>query len=64
MSTKTLIALSAVAFAVLWTAAMLWWTAPHTTASVISLVVAGLVAGLAWYWLYGKWYRWYFDPKH
>ena len=43
---------------------MLWWTAPHTTASAISLIVAGLVAGLAWYWLYGKWYRWYFDPKH
>jgi hypothetical protein len=55
--------LAAVTFAVLWTALMWWMRAPLDAAGVVSLVVTGAVTGILWYWLYGKWYRWYFRAR-
>jgi hypothetical protein len=63
MTTRSQLALSALAFAVLWTAGMWWWTEPRDIAGTIVLLVIGALTGLAWYWLYGKWYRWYFGRK-
>jgi phosphate/sulfate permease len=63
VTTKSRLALSALAFAVLWTAFMWWWTGPQTTASTIILVITGVLVGLGWYWLYGKWYRRQFDRQ-
>jgi hypothetical protein len=60
MSHRTRLVLSSVAFAVLWKAGMLWWSAPLEVAQTIILVVVGAIAGLLWYWLFGMWYRRHF----
>ena len=61
MRNETLLKLSAVVVAVLWTL-MMWWTrGPLDPASLVILAVAGGVFGLLWYWLYGKWFRWYIE---
>jgi hypothetical protein len=57
---ETVLKLSAAAFALLWTALMWWDRAPLETSGVIALMVCGALAGLIWYWLYGKWFRRYF----
>ena len=62
MRNETLLKLSAVVFAVLWTL-MMWWNGPLDLASFVVLAVAGGVAGLLWYWLYGKWFRWYIERR-
>ena len=63
MTETSRLALSALAFAVLWTAGMLWWTWPHDAASAVTLVIAGAIAGLLWYWIFGWWNRRYLSPK-
>lgn len=50
MNPKNTLVLSAIAFAVLWTAFMLWWNAPIDTAMVVILAISGAVAGVLWYW--------------
>ena len=62
MRNETLLRLSAVVFGVLWTL-MMWWNGPLDLPSFIVLAVAGGVAGLLWYWLYGKWFRWYIERR-
>ena len=47
--------LCALGFAIFWTAAMLWWTAPQSVASAVSLVIAGALVGIAWYWAMRWW---------
>lgn len=47
--------ISAVLFAVLWTAAMLWFNPPFALHKLIIWSVAGAVAGFLWYWLIAKW---------
>jgi hypothetical protein len=59
MRPETVLKLSAVAFALLWTALMWWRSAPLETSGAVALVVCGAIAGAVWYWLYGKWFRWY-----
>ena len=61
MQTDTMLKLSAVAFATLWVALMWWNQAPMELPGVIALTVGGAIAGVIWYWLYGKWFRWYFQ---
>ena len=61
MHSETVLKLSAVVFALLWTAFMWWDRAPVETSGVIALMVCGAVAGALWYGLYGKWFRWYFQ---
>src|SRR5262245_16830018 len=54
MSTRIRI-VSAVAFAVLWTAFMLWWTYPDRgVAHTVILTSIGMILGLLWYLLFGR----------
>lgn len=39
----------AVAFTVLWTAWMMWWTGAYSSANLVVLTVLGTVAGYLWY---------------
>jgi hypothetical protein len=61
MHSETVLKLSAVAFTLLWIAMMWWRNAPLEFSGVVALVVCGALAGMLWYWLYGKWFRWYFQ---
>lgn len=54
MSTRNRI-VSAVVFAVLWTAFMLWWSYPDRgVAHTVIIACTGAVLGLFWYWLFGR----------
>jgi hypothetical protein len=50
--------MSAVMFALMWTAGMLWWfdPAPGLVHPAL-LAVAALATGVAWYWLQGRHWR-------
>ena len=48
MSAATGLVLSSILFAVLWTAFMIWWTGTET-ANIVAMSIAGIVAGVAWY---------------
>src|SRR5262245_50141739 len=48
LSRRTLI-LSSYAFAAAWTASMVWWNSPMTTAGVVILTITGAIAGMLWY---------------
>jgi hypothetical protein len=49
---------SAVMFAVLWTAVMLWWSYPDRgIAHILILSAIGAVLGVLWYWLFGRLHR-------
>lgn len=61
MRNETLLKLSAVVFALLWTGLMWWSRGPMDTISLVILILCGGIAGLIWYWLYGKWFRWYIE---
>lgn len=63
MRNETLLKLSAVAFAVLWTVLMWWMRGPMDSITLVLVALAGAIAGLLWYWLYGKWFRWYIERR-
>jgi hypothetical protein len=58
MTAQSRLKLSAVMFAVLWTAGMIWWSGDTSIVRVAILSVAGVMAGLLWYWFMAKWQRW------
>jgi hypothetical protein len=60
MSSRTKLALLSIVFAVLWTAGMLWLSAPLEVAQAVIFVISGGIAGVLWYLLFGMWYRWHF----
>jgi hypothetical protein len=60
MTHRSRLKLASLAFAVLWTLWMIWSLSPLHPREIGLLVASGLLAGLAWHWLYGAWYRWYF----
>ncbi len=60
MTPRMTLTFSSIAFAVLWTLWMLWWSAPLALAQTVILLAAGAVAGILWHWLFGLWFRWYF----
>jgi hypothetical protein len=64
MRPRSTIALSSIGFATLWTAYMLWWSAPLDVVKITILVVGGGISGLLWYWVYGKWYLRYFGRRN
>jgi len=41
--------LASFAFAGMWTAGMVWWNSPMTTAGVVILMITGALAGILWY---------------
>jgi hypothetical protein len=47
-SQRTLI-LASIAFAVLWTAAMIWFSWPMPTPAVIVPMISGVLAGIFWF---------------
>lgn len=54
MNTRNRI-VSAAAFAVLWTAFMLWWSYPDRgVAHTVILSVIGVLLGFFWYWIGGR----------
>jgi hypothetical protein len=54
MSTRNRI-LSAVIFAALWVAFMLWWSYPDKGVAHVAILSAiGVLLGLVWYWLTGR----------
>lgn len=54
MSPRSNRVLSAIVFAVLWTAGMLWWSPSIDVPTVVVTVIAGVIAGLLMYWLFDK----------
>jgi hypothetical protein len=59
MRNETLFRISAVVFAALWTGLMWWARGPLEPGPLAILIASGALSGLLWYWLYGKWFRWY-----
>ena len=59
MTGKTQLRLASVAFAVAW-AGVMWWTdRPHQLGELVLLAACGTLAGLGWYFGYGRWFRWH-----
>ena len=58
MTGTTQLRLASVAFAVAWTAVMWWSDRPQHTGEFILLAACGSLAGLGWYFGYGRWFRW------
>jgi glycopeptide antibiotics resistance protein len=45
----TLLKLSAIAFTVLWSGWMLWWSGSYDSVNITILAVCGAIAGYIWY---------------
>ena len=58
MQDRKMIILSAVGYAVFWTAFMIVWTGSSDLAAIGMLTLCGAVNGLFWYWLFYKGTRW------
>jgi hypothetical protein len=58
MSPSMPLKLGAVAFAVLWTLWMLWWSASLDRVNIAMLAICGAVVGYVWYlsmrWVFGR----------
>lgn len=54
MTRDTRLVVGSVAFAVLWTLAMIWWTGAET-ANIVILAISGAVAGVLWYFAMRWW---------
>lgn len=64
MTDETRLKLSAIAFALTWAPLMIWCTGtPLEPVPVLIFLALGSLAGVLWYWLYGKWFRWYFARR-
>ncbi len=63
MTHRSRLKLASLSFSILWTLWMIWNLSPLHPARIGMLIVSGALAGLAWYWLYGTWYRWYFARR-
>jgi len=46
--------LASIAFAVLWTLGMIWWTGTET-ANIVITSIAGAIAGLLWFYAMRWW---------
>lgn len=50
--------MSAVMFALIWTAGMLWWFSLEPGVMHPALVaIAGVLIGVLWYWIHGRLWR-------
>ncbi len=63
MTHRARLRLASVMFAVLWTLWMIWSLSPMQPTQVGLLIISGALAGVAWYWAYGWWYRWFFASR-
>jgi hypothetical protein len=57
MSLQSLLVLSSIGFAILYTASWYWSNPPEDTGKTIILIVGGALAGLAWFCI------WYFITR-
>jgi hypothetical protein len=60
MTHRLRLKLASLMFATLWTAWMMWSSAPLEIAEFVIYPICGALAGFGWHWLYGRWYRWFF----
>ena len=58
MTETTELRLASIAFAVAWTGFMWWSNRPLHAGDMTLLAACGALAGLAWYFGYGRWFRW------
>jgi hypothetical protein len=63
MTGTTQLRLASIAFAVLWTSFMWWSNRPLHAGEAILLAACGALAGIGWYFGYGRWFRWYFRTR-
>jgi hypothetical protein len=56
MTSQTSLVFASVAFAVLWTAGMIWWAGIETD-NIIGFTMAGVLAGVLWYFGMRWWQR-------
>jgi hypothetical protein len=49
--------MSAVIFALIWTAGMLWWFQAAPGMHPVLLAAGGVLVGLLWYWVHGRLWR-------
>jgi hypothetical protein len=57
MTPTTPLKLCAIAFTVLWSGWMLWWSGSYDPANVIILAICGSIAGYLWYLAMRWWFR-------
>jgi hypothetical protein len=57
MKPTTPLKLCAIAFTVLWSGWMLWWSGSYDRANVIILTICGSIAGYLWYLAMRWWFR-------
>jgi uncharacterized membrane protein len=54
MSPRSNRILTAIVFAVLWAAGILWWSPAIDLKTIVTTVIAGAIAGLLMYWIFDK----------
>jgi hypothetical protein len=59
MNPTTPLKMSAIAFTILWTGWMLWWSGSFDHVNVIMLTVCGIAVGYGWY----RAMRWHFRRR-
>jgi hypothetical protein len=57
MTETTQLRLASIAFAVAWTSAMWWTNRPQHAGELLLLAACGALAGISWYFGYGRWLR-------
>jgi len=57
MTETTQLRLTSIAFAVAWTSVMWWANRPQHAGEFILLAACGALAGICWYFGYGRWFR-------
>lgn len=58
MSADRMLVVASFVFAILWTAAMIWWNAPGIAGAII-LMIAGALCGIGWYYGMRLWMTWF-----
>lgn len=63
MRNETLLKLSSIVFALLLSLLAWWSRGPMGELPLAALMLCAALAGGVWYWLYGKWFRWYIERR-
>jgi len=62
MDSQRNLVLGSFAFALLWVAGMIWWSAPMSIARAVAITIVGVFAGLLWYLAMRLWMNWLVRP--
>jgi hypothetical protein len=63
MTGTTQLRLASIAFAVAWTGFMWWTNRPQHVGELTLLAACGALAGICWYFGFGRWFRWHFRTR-